>query len=233
MDKKAKVVSKDKEQSDATGTAPDPVRIGQVLVRAGRITPEELETALNEQSQTSKRLGEVLIEKGSIKPDELTHGLNVQSMLVNAGLTSAGLSLGSLLGEGNPESPVAAKDSSDREAGFTRSHLGVKYQAPSIPLNGPDVRKGYVELPEATEIIIKSNNKAGCLVVFNGLEWPFKEVCISGLEKDLTVTQEGASLLQPHKDRAESYKLTYKFILSEDAKAGEYPWPLSIALQPV
>ncbi|ADL42971.1 type II secretion system protein E [Caldicellulosiruptor obsidiansis OB47] len=53
-------------------------RIGDVLVEAKIITPQQLEEALKIQKQTNKKLGEILVEKGYITEDELIEILEFQ-----------------------------------------------------------------------------------------------------------------------------------------------------------
>ena len=50
-------------------------RFGESLVRAGKITPENLEAALNAQKTSGKQLGGVLVELGYIKPKALFGGV--------------------------------------------------------------------------------------------------------------------------------------------------------------
>jgi hypothetical protein len=96
MNKKAKEAQKGLSGLTSEEPAMNSIKLGQVLVRAGRINTKDLEQALSEQDTTKKRIGEILIEKGFIKPEELTHGLNVQSMFTTADIPT-GLSLGSVL----------------------------------------------------------------------------------------------------------------------------------------
>ena len=42
-------------------------KIGEILVQAGKITPEQLNVALKKQKTVAKRLGAVLIEEGFIE----------------------------------------------------------------------------------------------------------------------------------------------------------------------
>lgn len=51
-------------------------RIGQILIEAGKITPEQLEHALNQQKKTAKKLGAILIEEGYISESELARTLS-------------------------------------------------------------------------------------------------------------------------------------------------------------
>ncbi len=59
-------------------SAPDKVRVGDVLVRKGLITPEDLAQALLEQQNTSLKLGEVLLQKGLLSRQQLQRGLAEQ-----------------------------------------------------------------------------------------------------------------------------------------------------------
>ncbi len=56
----------------------DRKKIGDVLVEANIITPQQLEEALKIQKETNKKLGEILVEKGIISEDELVEVLEFQ-----------------------------------------------------------------------------------------------------------------------------------------------------------
>ncbi|OPY78068.1 MAG: hypothetical protein A4E65_02451 [Syntrophorhabdus sp. PtaU1.Bin153] len=235
VDKKGKMTGEDRNRQTPEGPAPVPARLGQVLVRAGRITPGELEKALNEQGLSNKRLGEILIEKGYIKPEELTHGLNVQSMILSAGLTTV-RSLGSLLEGKGPTSPSDSERDLDGKGAAqvpTRSHLAVLRQMSSIVLTDDHVRNGYIDLLNATRLAVSSNDRSGYLLVFDGLGWPFRGVHVFGLLKDIHMESSSISVYQPFCEDAPTMELSYRFKLSDDAEPGKYGWPLSISLQPV
>jgi hypothetical protein len=232
MDKKTKGIGKGSRGLVAEKNAVSSIKLGQVLVRAGCINTEDLEKALAEQDASKKRIGEILIEKGFLKPEELTHGLNVQSMLTTSGIPT-NLSFGSVL-EGRVSQVCEEKKAGTAKTQTPiRSHLAVLYQLSSIALSRADIKAGYVILKNVTRIAIKSNNKKGCMVVFKGLTWPFKEAHAFGLAHDAHITPEGASVQQPYKKNTQLVELSYRIILSENAKTGIHPWPLSIALQPL
>lgn len=50
-------------------------RIGDILISQGKITPEQLEYALEVQNETSKNLGEALLSLGYIEPEDLAQAL--------------------------------------------------------------------------------------------------------------------------------------------------------------
>ncbi|HEX9256705.1 MAG TPA: type II secretion system protein GspE, partial [Actinomycetota bacterium] len=53
-------------------------QLGQILIELGFITPEQLETALEEHRKTPKSLGRVLIDLGMIKEADLVRALAEQ-----------------------------------------------------------------------------------------------------------------------------------------------------------
>lgn len=55
-------------------------RIGDVLVRAKRITPQQLETALKLQRDRGEYLGQVLVSEGFLSPDDLKRALKLQTL---------------------------------------------------------------------------------------------------------------------------------------------------------
>ncbi len=55
----------------APGTSSPYIKIGEILVGAGKITPDQLNEALERQKSVNKKIGEILIMMALITPDEL------------------------------------------------------------------------------------------------------------------------------------------------------------------
>jgi type IV pilus assembly protein PilB len=55
-------------------------RIGDILIRMGKITTAQLLAALHAQKDTGKRLGEILTEQGLVQPDEIKAALQTQGV---------------------------------------------------------------------------------------------------------------------------------------------------------
>lgn len=53
-------------------------RLGQLLIRQGRITPEQLQSVLDSQKVTRKRLGELIIEMHLVEPPQIAEALRLQ-----------------------------------------------------------------------------------------------------------------------------------------------------------
>jgi type IV pilus assembly protein PilB len=53
-------------------------RIGDCLIEAGKITQEQLNKVLEEQSKSGRRIGEILLEDGFVKEDDILDALEIQ-----------------------------------------------------------------------------------------------------------------------------------------------------------
>ena len=65
-----------------TGSGGVEERLGQVLVRTGKITAQQLQQALKQQKRTLQRLGHLLVHSDFISEEELVEALRVQSLQV-------------------------------------------------------------------------------------------------------------------------------------------------------
>lgn len=54
------------------------IPLGQILVRSGRLTQEQLDATLAEQRQTARRLGDLIIERGLVTRDAIDQALRDQ-----------------------------------------------------------------------------------------------------------------------------------------------------------
>ena len=57
---------------------PKRIKLGEILIRKNKITPEKLYELLEIQSQTAQSLGHLLIKQKIITEDELNHALSEQ-----------------------------------------------------------------------------------------------------------------------------------------------------------
>jgi len=206
-------------------------RLGGILFNHGLITSKQLRKALAEQDRSKTKLGKILLGRGYIQDKDLAFGLKIQSVLLVMGLATAVICTQTL--EGNQAFARAkGSDISVKAVVPLRAQLTILFQTPSLRLTDADIERGYVEIRAATRVSIKNNNKAGYILVFEGLSRPFKEVIISGLMRDVQINASGAFIYQAYTRNAVTAELSYRFVLFEDARAGEYAWPISLSLQP-
>ena len=217
-------------------TSPSPFRLGEILVATGQITREQLDRALERQKQTRKKIGELLIESGDIGPHQVAYGLQVQKKLVIAALVAA-MSMANV---------ASAKAASPAESGArsgsaqiqvsakvaSRTTLKMLWQPSDITITEKDIARGYVDAPSASLIEVRNNNPRGYLLVFEGLNGPFRKTLVRGMEREVQIGPGAGLVPMPHARGPVTMELSYRFFLSENARPGTYSWPLTLSSQP-
>src|SRR4030042_5148665 len=89
--------------------------LGKLLPQAGRITPQQLELALQEHQRTGEKLGEVLVRLGLIAGSELDAVLTFQQLQETEAATSGRLKLGEILVTTNQISRDHLEDALSRQ----------------------------------------------------------------------------------------------------------------------
>lgn len=223
------------EQQGGERTSPSPFRLGEILVATGQISRQQLDRALERQKQTPKKIGELLIESGDIAPHQVAYGLHVQKKLVTAALVAT-LSMANVAGakaaspaESGVNSGSARIQVSAKVASLTT--LRMHRQQSNITITENDIARGYVDAPAASRIEVRTNNPQGCLLVFEGLNGPFRKTVVRGMEREIQVGPGSGFVPMPHARGAVTMELSYRFFLSESARPGIYSWPLTISSQ--
>ena len=217
-------------------TSPSPFRLGEILVATGQITREQLDRALERQKQTRKKIGELLVESGDIGPHQVAYGLQVQKKLVIAALVAA-MSMANV---------ASAKAASPAESGArsgsaqiqvsakvaSRTTLKMLRQPSDIMITEKDIARGYVDALSASLIEVRNNNPRGYLLVFEGLNGPFRKTLVRGMEREVQIGPGAGLVPMPHARGPVTMELSYRFFLSENARPGTYSWPLTLSSQP-
>lgn len=103
-----------------------------------------------------------------------------------------------------------------------------------LHLGPEDVQRGWIELPDGSQLTVYNNCRAGYLLVFETVNAPWIEqfqVSIQGA--DVQLPAAGGMLLVPWEGAGrKGLQLSYRFNLRTGTTPGIYPWPLQIAAQP-
>jgi hypothetical protein len=208
------------------------LRLGEILVATGQITREQLDRALVRQKITRKKIGEILVEDGDITPRQVARGLTIQKKLVTAALLATLAMATPAVAQ--PAAPSTAKLTVSATV-LARSDLRILHQPPVLVVTNADIARGYVEVSDASRIEVRSNNRGGFLLVFEGLESPeplIERVTVRGLASELEIGPGGGWVPQPFRDGPSRMELRYRFTLHKNARPGTYAWPLSISIRP-
>jgi hypothetical protein len=215
--------------------ASEKLRLGEILVATGQVTRRQLEDVLERQKVSKKKIGELLVEAGYVQPHEVDQGLRLQQQLVTAALVAA-LSLSNLFGADEAHAAASGNTSAKITISATvREHTSVQVlaQAQELVVTNADITRGYVEVPAATRINVKSNNPAGYLLTFEVMSGPSPlfdavNVLVGGREVQLSPIG-GGWVPQPYVRGGVTQDVTYRFALSKNAQPGIYSWPVMIS----
>lgn len=227
-------------QKCQAGEAPSSVRfrLGEILVATGRITREQLEDVLSRQKLTKKNIGELLVESGAVEPHHVTRGLRLQEMLVTAALVAvlslAEISAAQEIPGGGVRPATGTARIQVTATVKARATLRVLHQERTLVVTPEDVARGYVDAPAASRIEVLNNRRGGCLLVFEGVagpDAPFGRISVRGLEREVELGPGGGFVPHPFAPAPVAAELSYRFVLTRDARPGTYPWPLQVSVR--
>ncbi len=113
-----------------------------------------------------------------------------------------------------------------------RALLKVEAEPASLLLTETDIRRGYVDLPAASRISVRTNSPTGYLLAFEVGGAPIENVRVLGLGAETHIGGAGGWIAQPYSGPVTSAELSYRLVLSKDARPGEYPWPVALSASP-
>jgi hypothetical protein len=226
------------QNQEIEGQKPGLLRLGEILVATNQISRDQLNIALAKQKLSRKNIGDILIEEGYIHSQQLFYGLNLQKKLLTSALVAV-LSLAPLSAVQAAE-PVhqdaSSVSSKTKIAEEIQRHTALKvvHQTSELVITQADIIRGYIDIPAGANIEIQNNNLGGYMIFFMGIGTPFKEVLVKGLGGEVKINSNGGWIAQPYNGRDPVMaELSYRFILSENAKPGTYAWPLTISVSPI
>jgi hypothetical protein len=103
-----------------------------------------------------------------------------------------------------------------------------------LTISANDLARGYIDVEQATTAAVRSNSQTGYTLEFLTLAPLFSGITVRGLDTDLALTGEGGMVVRRWQQaRMEELSLNYRFALAPGLSAGEYPWPVQLAVRPL
>lgn len=130
---------------------------------------------------------------------------------------------------------VSAASSSVTVSAFVqpRAVVTVEAQPATFVISEADVLRGYVDLPSASRIRVKTNSSGGYLLSLEIASECVTGVVLNGAGDQIQVTGGGGLVPRPYPGPAAVVsELGYRFLLSADARPGYYPWPVALSAMP-
>lgn len=115
-----------------------------------------------------------------------------------------------------------------------RAILSVESEPSTLLVTEEDVARGYVEVPKASRVQVRTNTPGGWLAELQVREGPYRSIEVTGLGAPAQVNANGGWIAQPYPGttRPVSLELGYRFLLAPDARPGVYPWPVALSAIP-
>jgi hypothetical protein len=110
-----------------------------------------------------------------------------------------------------------------------RISQSIIHQEPAINVTESDLKKGFIEIPSATILQIKTNARNGYALFFEGSNELFKEIMVMDRGRTVTLSSQGGFVHQPYSgSNIEVKDLSYKLQLKENIQPGSYPFPFRV-----
>jgi hypothetical protein len=111
--------------------------------------------------------------------------------------------------------------------------MDVISQARELVITKRDIRRGFVDVPLASRVKVKTNNPAGYMLAFEvakGTDGVFRGFNIHIGRKEIQIPLRGGWIPQPFVRGGSVLDISYRFTLSENAQPGTYSWPIMVSV---
>jgi len=111
--------------------------------------------------------------------------------------------------------------------------LQILAQPAAVVITAADIERGQVDVPAPVHVAVRSNS-GGSMLEFVSDGNFMRRIVVSGAGRDVELSPSGGLVTTMHATGGISHlALTFRFILSEAAQAGTYPWPMRLSVLPL
>jgi hypothetical protein len=117
-----------------------------------------------------------------------------------------------------------------------RAVANIQQQSSPAGLNisGADLQRGYIDVMQPTQLTVHSNSPNGFALEVMTVAPMLSSMLIEGLNTDLALGAEGGTIVQRwQKPETVNLSLKFRFMLAPGLVAGNYPWPVRLAVRPL
>ena len=104
----------------------------------------------------------------------------------------------------------------------------------NLQISDADVRRGFIDVVQPTQFTVHSNSQSGFALDVMTVAPMLSSMTIAGLNSDLSLGAEGGTIVQRwQKPQTLTLSLKFRFALVPGLQAGNYPWPVRLAVRPL
>ena len=103
-----------------------------------------------------------------------------------------------------------------------------------LAISGADLQRGFIDVVQPTQLTVRSNSPNGFALEVLTVAPMLSSMTIAGLNSDLSLGADGGTIVQRwQKPQVVNLSLNFRFTLAPGLVAGEYPWPVRLAVRPL
>ncbi len=153
--------------------------------------------------------------------------LNVKKRILWLAALACALPAGIAVADGSTRAPLQVW-----AIGLPNGYVVMEHQARVLEVTAEDVAKGMVEVRGGSRIAITTDSPGGYTVDFHGRSPLIQTAWIGGIGHAVEIDSRGGTVVE--REVASGRRVVaidYRFVLSPDAVAGRYAWPLDMAVR--
>ena len=107
----------------------------------------------------------------------------------------------------------------------------ILYQKSNFTVTEADIMKGFIDIPMAMVLSIRTNSVNGYLLLFSAKNGRFNELTVFDGDNAYKLSETGGEVHMPYENNNYITKeLGFRFYLSPDFKPGIYQWPVAVMI---
>jgi hypothetical protein len=114
------------------------------------------------------------------------------------------------------------------------ANIEVQSVPTGLRISPADLQRGFVDVAQPTQFTVRSNSPNGFALELLTVAPVLSSMIVEGLNGDLALGAEGGTIVQrwqtPH---PANLSLKFRFALAPGLTAGNYPWPIRLAVRPL
>lgn len=104
----------------------------------------------------------------------------------------------------------------------------------NLQISAADLRRGFIDVAQPTQLKVRSNSQSGFALDVMTMAPMLSSMTIEGFNSDTSLGPEGGTIVQRwQKPQAVALSLKFHFALVPGLQAGNYPWPVRLAVRPL
>lgn len=104
----------------------------------------------------------------------------------------------------------------------------------ALAISAADVQRGFVKAAQPMQLTVRSNSPDGFELEVLTVAPLLSSMMVEGLNTDLSLGADGGTIVQRwQKPQSVNLSLKFRFALAPGLAAGNYPWPVRLAVRPL